>query len=122
MNTTVNKLRDKMRFSDFPLGVYLLLAAVIVAFFVATQGAISPSHLLNIVRQAAPLGVAAMGQTIVLLVGGIDLSLGATMSMVNLVAASVMMSDSRQCPRGHCHFTGTMPGRRVGKRLHRRPL
>lgn len=42
MNTTVNKLRDKMRFSDFPLGVYLLLAAVIVAFFVATQGAISP--------------------------------------------------------------------------------
>ena len=77
MNTTINKLRDKIRFSDFPLGVYLLLAAVIAAFFAATQGTISPSHLLNIVRQAAPLGVAAMGQTIVLLVGGIDLSVGA---------------------------------------------
>lgn len=98
MNTTINKLRDKIRFSDFPLGVYLLLAAVIAAFFAATQGTISPSHLLNIVRQAAPLGVAAMGQTIVLLVGGIDLSVGATMSMVNLVAASVMMGDSRNVP------------------------
>lgn len=90
MNALTKKLRDKMRFSDFPLGVYMLLVVVIVAFFVATQGSISPSHLLNIVRQAAPLGVVAMGQTIVLLVGGIDLSVGATMSMVNLVAASVM--------------------------------
>lgn len=95
MKTAVKKIRDKMRFSDFPYGVYLLLVAVIVAFFIATKGTISPSHLLNIVRQAAPLGVAAMGQTIVLLVGGIDLSVGAVMSMVNLVTASVMVGQSQ---------------------------
>jgi len=65
-------------------------------FFAATQGTISPAHLMNIVRQSAPLGVAAMGQTIVLLVGGIDLSVGATMSMVNLVAASVMGGSDAQ--------------------------
>lgn len=94
MNSAMKKAKERLRFSDFPFGVYLLLVAVIIAFFVATQGTISPSHLMNIIRQAAPLGVAAMGQTLVLLVGGIDLSVGATMSMVNLVAASVMMGHN----------------------------
>lgn len=86
--------RKKMRYSSFPYGVYALLAAVIAAFFIATRGTISPSHLLNIMRQASPLGIAAMGQTIVLLVGGIDLSVGATISMVNLVAASIMVGQA----------------------------
>lgn len=94
MNTNAKTLRERLRYSTFPFGVYILLLVVIAAFFIATQGAISPSHLLNIVRQAAPLGVAAMGQTLVLMVGGIDLSVGATMSMVNLVAASLMAGDS----------------------------
>ena len=84
----------KNPYSKFPYGVYLLLIAVIIVFFVATQGRISPSHLMNIVRQAAPTGIAAMGQTIALLVGGLDLSVGATMSMVNLVSANIMMGDS----------------------------
>ena len=96
MNTNSGKLRQKLKFNKFPFGVYLLLVAVIVVFFAATQGTISPAHLMNIVRQSAPLGVAAMGQTIVLLVGGIDLSVGATMSMVNLVAASVMGGSDAQ--------------------------
>ena len=96
MNTNSGKLRQKLKFNKFPFGVYLLLVAVIVVFFAATHGTISPAHLMNIVRQSAPLGVAAMGQTIVLLVGGIDLSVGATMSMVNLVAASVMGGSDAQ--------------------------
>lgn len=96
MNAQLNKIKDRFRFHSFPFGVYALLVAVIIVFFVATQGTISPSHLMNIVRQSAPLGVAAMGQTLVLLVGGIDLSVGATMSMVNLVSASIMMGDDAQ--------------------------
>lgn len=95
MSTGMKDLRQRMRYSSFPFGVYALLLAVIAAFFVFTRGTISPSHLLNIVRQAAPLGVAAMGQTIVLLVGGIDLSVGATMSMVNLVTASIMAGSEQ---------------------------
>lgn len=92
---TIRKLREKARFSSFPLGVYFLLTVVVAVFFIITKGRISPSHLLNIVRQAAPLGIVAMGQTIVLLVGGLDLSVGATMSMVNLVSASIMLGENR---------------------------
>lgn len=98
MSNSWKKIQEKMRFSSFPYGVYVLLIAIVAAFFIFTQGSISPSHLLNIVRQAAPLGIAAMGQTIVLLVGGIDLSVGATMSMVNLVTASVMSGQSENIP------------------------
>ncbi len=84
----------KNPYSKFPYGVYILLIAVIIVFFIATQGKISPSHLMNIVRQAAPTGIAAMGQTIALLVGGLDLSVGTTMSMVNLISANIMMGES----------------------------
>jgi ribose/xylose/arabinose/galactoside ABC-type transport system permease subunit len=76
--------------SDFPVGVYYLLLLLIVVFFIVTKGSVSPSHLLNIVRQSAPLGVASMGQTLVLLVGGIDLSVGTTMTMVNLVSCNII--------------------------------
>ena len=36
------------------------------------------------------MGIVAIGQTIALLVGGLDLSVGTTISMVNLVCASIM--------------------------------
>ncbi len=83
-------LKEKLRYQSFPFGIYGLLLVIILVFLGATQGNVSPAHLLNIARSAAPLGIAAMGQTIVLIAGGLDLSMGATISMVNLVAASVM--------------------------------
>lgn len=91
----MEQIKAKLRLKGFPVGVYLLLIAVVCVFLTVTQGTVSPSHLLNIARSATPLGIAAMGQTIVLLVGGIDLSLGATISMVNLVAASVMNGSNQ---------------------------
>ena len=82
--------KGKLKYSSFPFGAYLLLLVIIAVFLVSTNGTVSPTHLLNIARSAAPLGIVAIGQTIALLVGGIDLSVGATISMVNLVCASIM--------------------------------
>jgi len=86
----MKELRKRYRYSSFPFGIYGLLLVVILVFLTATQGNVSPTHLLNIARSAAPLGIAAMGQTVILLAGGLDLSLGSTISMVNLVMASMM--------------------------------
>jgi ribose/xylose/arabinose/galactoside ABC-type transport system permease subunit len=41
-------------------------------------------------RQTAPLGLVSIGQTLVLLMGGIDLSVGAVISLVNIVSAAIM--------------------------------
>lgn len=86
----MRSVKGKVRYSGFPFGAYLLLMVMIVVFLVSTNGTVSPAHLLNIARSAAPLGIVAIGQTIALLVGGLDLSVGATISMVNLVCASIM--------------------------------
>lgn len=89
-------MKEKFRYSNFPYGVYALFAAMILVFLLSTNGTVSPAHLLNIARSAAPLGIVAMGQTIALLAGGLDLSVGATISMVNLVCASIMNGRSER--------------------------
>lgn len=85
----------KAGYSKGSFGVYILLIGTVAMFFLASGGKVSPSHLLNIVRQAAPLGIAAIGQTLVLLMGGIDLSAGAVMSLVNILATSIMAGSSQ---------------------------
>ena len=89
-------MKEKFRYSNFPFGVYALFAAIILVFLLSTNGTVSPTHLLNIARSAAPLGIVAMGQTIALLAGGLDLSVGATIAMVNLVCASIMNGRSER--------------------------
>lgn len=86
----MQSMKEKMKYSSFPFGAYVLLVLIIGVFLMSTNGTVSPTHLLNIARSAAPLGIVAIGQTIALLVGGLDLSVGATISMVNLVCASIM--------------------------------
>ena len=49
-----------------------------------------PGNLLLIVTQAAPIGIVAVGQTLVLLTGGIDLSVSSIVALTGLVAASLM--------------------------------
>lgn len=53
-------------------------------------------NLLNLLRQMAPLGVLAIGQTIVLVVGGIDLSVGMLVGLVVPLGALVMAGSDGQ--------------------------
>lgn len=71
-------------------------AAVILLYLLA--GAITPAMLsvdqaLNILQVTAFLGVVATGQTIALLVGGIDLSVAGTVTMTNIVVTRLMLGD-----------------------------
>lgn len=75
-------------YSKFPYGVYVMMLVAIALFFLSARGRVSPSHLLNVLRQTAPLGIVAIGQTIVLLMGGIDLSVGAVISLVNILSTA----------------------------------
>jgi len=70
------------------IGVYILLAALIIIFGLLTR--LTSSHLIDMFRQAAPLGIVAMGQTLCLLMGGIDLSVGAVVSLTNIMLCTFM--------------------------------
>ena len=72
----------------FPILVLLLIASEVIA-----PGFLGANHMESVLRSAAFLGIAAIGQTFVILYGGIDLSIGAVLSMANLMSAQMMNSN-----------------------------
>jgi len=67
------------------VGVLLLLVLVIG---VTRPGTVGPTWVANTILFAAPLGIVAAGQTLVMLTAGIDLSVAAVMTAAAYVAAS----------------------------------
>jgi ribose transport system permease protein len=90
MKTSLKKLMH-----NSTAGVYILLLITILVFLFFSPGSMNSVHMLDVVRQAAPLGIVAIGQTIVLLMAGIDLSVGSLITLVNVIAASMMMGSNQ---------------------------
>jgi ribose transport system permease protein len=67
----------------------LLVMWLLAAIFVPHFG--TPENIRNILRQASDLSVAAIGILFVLLIGGIDLSVGAVYGLVSVVLVTVMI-------------------------------
>jgi ribose transport system permease protein len=65
-----------------------LLVLLVVGLDIARPGMVSPGWISNTILFAAPLGVVAAGQTLVMLTGGIDLSVATVMTAAAYVAAS----------------------------------
>jgi ribose/xylose/arabinose/galactoside ABC-type transport system permease subunit len=65
------------------LGLLLIIAACVSPPF------FQPDNLLNILRQASAIGVLAIGQTLVILAGGIDLSVAAIMQLAGVTIAEL---------------------------------
>lgn len=71
-------------------GVLVALAVLVLALSLATDNFLSSYNVSVVVRQAAFVGLVALGQTLVLLVGGIDLSVGAAAGLASTVGAIVL--------------------------------
>ena len=77
------------------IGVYLLLALLIVAYIWALAPvAFTAFDVKTIVLGALPLAFAAMAQSVIIISGGIDLSLGVMVAIINVTAASLMENKS----------------------------
>ena len=68
-------------------GVLVALAVLFTALALATDNFLSGYNMSVVARQAAFVGLVALGQTLVLLVGGIDLSVGACAGLSAIVGA-----------------------------------
>ena len=80
----------KPRLQTDVLGAYVLLALLLVAYGILSPSSFGTMHLLDIVRISAALGIVAIGQTIVLLSAGLDLSAGSVITIVVIVASQIM--------------------------------
>lgn len=83
-----------------PVILLAIIVVMILAQAVLVPGSITVNQLLLISRQASALGIIALGQAMVILVGGIDLSVGATVMTVNIFCIAVMGGSNANGAKG----------------------
>ena len=79
--------------------IWLVFLIEVVFFAIFSQGTfVTPGNITNILRQVSYYGIASVGMTFVILIGGIDLSIGSIITLVNMVCAYMMVNMN-------CHWT-----------------
>ncbi len=73
------------------LGILLVILALIVYMSIRFERFLSVDNLMNIARNYSDIGIGAVGMTLVLLIGGIDLSVASVMALGGLVASIAMV-------------------------------
>lgn len=91
-----NKWRKIVRFRLWmPVALQVLLIAAVAAFASSRfPGFVNRTNVTNVLILAGPLAVVAMGQTHALLVGSLDLSVGAMVSFGVVIASFLIGADS----------------------------
>jgi len=80
-------------------GPFLLLVALCVAGAFLSPAFLHSTNVTNVLRSATPLAVVAAGQTLVILIGGIDVSVGALVAATTVTGGTIMSgSDSKILP------------------------
>ena len=70
----------------------IVLLAIIVVTAIGNPRFLSISNMLNILFQVTTLGIVSFGQTLLLVAAGLDLSVGAMLSVAGLVSALVIIA------------------------------
>jgi ribose transport system permease protein len=101
-----------LRLSPALPGYLLLVGAMIVNVFVQGPDFFSMNNLNGVLNVNTPLIMAAIAQTIVVLTGGIDLSIGSNMTFVNTVA--IVLANQYNWPVGGSWLVALTLGTLVG--------
>jgi ribose transport system permease protein len=120
MNTTIDILPALQRrdWKELASGflvrhIMVVVMLLIVAFFAYRSARFAtPDNLTNILIAAAPFALIALGQTLVILTGGIDLSVGSVMAASAMAAAwtAKHAGDSPMLPLVAAVVTGLLAG------------
>jgi ribose transport system permease protein len=86
-STSISKLLKRQSTN---LVVYLILALLIILTGLLSDVFFSSRNITNLLRQVAPLGFVSIGQTLAILTGGIDLSVGSVVSMVSCLTSGMI--------------------------------
>lgn len=75
------------------LSIAAFFAIICLFFTFSTTAFASDINLLNLLRQSAPILIVATAMTFVITTGGIDLSVGSTLALVNALAAIALQAE-----------------------------
>jgi ribose/xylose/arabinose/galactoside ABC-type transport system permease subunit len=70
--------------------IWLILIVLIVVARFVSPAFLNGQYISTQLKQAAPLGVVSVGQTFVILTGGIDLSVASVIALMSVLAANMM--------------------------------
>jgi ribose/xylose/arabinose/galactoside ABC-type transport system permease subunit len=73
------------------VGLITVIIAMVIFFSALNPNFLSEVNIRNVSRQAAILGIAACGQTMVILSGGFDLSVGMVIGLISVAGSMVMV-------------------------------
>ena len=90
-STTVKSAVAPTFMKSWGLAIALLVISTALSF--AHPGFLTVPNLVNVARQISINGILAVGVTLVLLTGGVDLSLGSVVALAGVVAASMAHPD-----------------------------
>ena len=89
-----NRVLKSMKHNREQFIVYIVLLVSVIAAQIISPGYLSITHVAGILRLASFLGIAAIGQQLAILTGGIDLSVGYLVTFANVIGAQMMMSQN----------------------------
>lgn len=98
---------------------FLLLGIIVLmigAQAVLVPGSVTMGQMLLVSRQASALGIIALGQAVVVLVGGIDLSVGSVVMITNVFCIAQMAGSDALAGQG----PGCVPAHCAGHRRRER--
>ncbi len=73
-------------------GVLIVLLVVFGALTLASDDFLTVNNLANLARQVSIFGILAIGQLLVILIGGIDLSVGSVVGLAGAVTAQLLVA------------------------------
>jgi ribose/xylose/arabinose/galactoside ABC-type transport system permease subunit len=79
-------------------GIFLVLLFLILVTTILSPAFLTGNNVSNMLLQAAPLGIVVIGQVLVILVRGLDLSVASVMATAAVVATSFSGQDSDALP------------------------
>lgn len=75
-------------------GIVIVLVVMVLFLSITLKSFMRPNNILNIFKQIACIGITACGVCSVIIVGGMDLSVGSIISLSSVLAASLAHPDT----------------------------
>ena len=95
-------------------GIYLAFIIMCVVFGAVNPAFLTPGNFINILRQISFNAILAMGMTMVIITGGIDLSVGSVLALSAVVTASFVQTENPLLPVPLALLVGLIIGAACG--------
>ncbi len=109
----VNSIKPQWRrfFLAQEFGVFVILALMCLFLSLATKTFFTSTNIFNVLRAFSWIAIAAFGEILVIIIAGIDLSVGSTMALAGLIAGFAFKD---KLPMGVGLLAGILTGAAVG--------